>query len=182
MWKTVLAGTTLVAIAGATFAYADQGPRGDHARGWHHAHHWRPSAADITAFADARIAALKAGLEMTPEQEKNWPAVESALRDIAKQRADRVAAREKVQKPADPIARLGQRGAAMESRGAALKKLAEAAGPLYQSLTDAQKHRFIVLARVTGRHFGLGYGHHGWRGHDGWRHGPRGPNPGLGPQ
>jgi zinc resistance-associated protein len=182
MWKTVLAGTTLVAITGATFAYADQGPRGDHAGGWHHGHHWRMSTADITAFADARIAALKAGLELTPEQEKNWPALESAMRDMAKQRADRVAARQKAEKPADPIARLSQRAEAMESRGAALKKLAEAAAPLYQSLNDAQKHRFMVLARLSGRHFGHGYGHHGWRDHDSWRHGPRAPKPGPGPQ
>ena len=32
MWKTVLAGTTALAIAGGTFAYAQQGPgpRGPH--------------------------------------------------------------------------------------------------------------------------------------------------------
>ena len=37
---------------------------------------WRPSAEDISAFADARIAALKAGLRLTPDQDKNWPAFE----------------------------------------------------------------------------------------------------------
>ena len=172
MWKTVLAGTTALAIAGATFAYADQGPgKAERMQGW------RPNAADITAFADARIAALHAGLELNADQEKNWPAVESALRDMAKQRADRFAARQDAAKPADPIARMNRRAEAMESRGAALKKLATAAGPLYQSLNDAQKHRFVVLARLAGRHGRHGWhGHHGWRGHDGWRHhGPRGP-------
>src|SRR5439155_23574335 len=39
---------------------------------------WRPSAEDVAAFTDARIAGLKAGLKLTPEQEKNWPAVEAA--------------------------------------------------------------------------------------------------------
>lgn len=175
MWKTVLAGTTALAIAGASFAYADQGPgKAEHMQ------HWRPSAADITAFADARIAALHAGLELNADQEKNWPAVQNALRDMAKQRADMFAARQKAQKPTDPIARLNLRADAMESRGAALKKLAAAAGPLYQSLTDAQKHRFMVLARLAGPRFGHArWHHHGWRGHDGWRHGPRGPQ---GPQ
>jgi zinc resistance-associated protein len=184
MWKTVLAGTTALAIAGATFAYADQGP-GKAER----AQRWRPNAADITAFADARIAALKAGLELNAEQQKNWPAVESALRDMAKQRADRFAARQNAQTPADPIARLNRRAEAMEQRGAALKKLATAAGPLYQSLNDAQKHRFVVLARLAGSRFGHWHGRHewrdhdGWRGHDGWRHhGPRGPERGPGPQ
>ena len=49
----------------------------------------RMSTEDVTAFTDARVAALKAGLKLTAEQEKNWPAVEAAIRDIAKQRADR---------------------------------------------------------------------------------------------
>ena len=179
MWKTVLAGTTALAIAGATFAYADQG-----AGKAEHAQRWRPNAADITAFTDARIAALHAGLELNADQQKNWPAVESALRDMAKQRAERFAARQSAQKPADPIARLNRRAEAMESRGAALKKLAAAAGPLYQSLDEAQKHRFVVLARLTGRQSHHGWhGHHGWRGHDGWRHhGPRGQERGPGPQ
>ena len=59
MWKTVLAGTTALAIAGATLAYAQPGPAG-HERG----QRWRPNAADIAAFADARIAALHAGLQL----------------------------------------------------------------------------------------------------------------------
>jgi zinc resistance-associated protein len=174
MWKTVLAGTTALAIAGATFAYADQGgARADHAQ------RWRPNAADITAFADARIAALHAGLELNADQEKNWPAVASAMRDMAKQRADHFAARQNAQTPADPIARLTRRAEAMESRGTALKKLAAAAGPLYQSLNEAQKHRFMVLAQLAGRHGHRWHGHHGWRGHDGWRHhGPRGQDGG----
>jgi zinc resistance-associated protein len=29
---------------------------------------WQPSAEDMKAFTDARIAALKAGLELTPER------------------------------------------------------------------------------------------------------------------
>ena len=39
----------------------------------------------------ARIAALKAGLKLTPAQEKNWPALETALREQAKARAARIA-------------------------------------------------------------------------------------------
>jgi len=177
MWKTVLAGTTVLAIAGASFAYADRGPgRHDHAQ------HWRMSAADITAFADARIAALRAGLQLNADQEKNWPAMESAMRDLAKQRSERFEARKNAQAPADPVERLSRRANAIEQRGAALKKLAAAAGPLYQSLDDAQKHRFTVLARLGGQRFGHWRARNDWRGHDGWRHhdrhGPeRGPQP-----
>jgi hypothetical protein len=47
----------------------------------------------MSAFADARIAAIKAGLKLTPDQEKNWSAFESGYRNLAKLRADRMAAR-----------------------------------------------------------------------------------------
>src|SRR6185312_1512029 len=182
MWKTILAGTTALAIAGGTLAYAqapDHGPRGPH---------WRPSAADIGAFADARVAALHAGLKLTPDQEKNWPAVETALRDLAKVRSDRLAARASADKPKDPVERMKARAEAMESRGAAMKKLADAAGPLYASLDDAQKHRFIVLARLE-HPFARGWrhGHHGARGegmrmHRGFGPGPMGPDTAPRPQ
>ena len=64
---------------------------------------WRPGAADIAAFGDARIAALHAGLKLTAEQEKLWPPVEAALRDLAKQRSERFAARANAEGPKDPI-------------------------------------------------------------------------------
>ena len=44
----------------------------------------------MRAFAEARLGALKAGLMLTPEQERNWPAFEQAAREFAKQRLDRV--------------------------------------------------------------------------------------------
>lgn len=179
MWKTVLAGTTALAIAGTTLAYAKPGEaRGDRAHGW------RPSAADITAFGDARVAALKAGLELTADQEKLWPPVESAMRDLTKQRAERFAARDHAEVPTNPVERLGRRAAAMETRGAALKKLADAAGPLYTSLSDAQKKRFMVLARLGGPRDGHGQqawrGRHEGRGHGAWQHhrDRQGPRPG----
>jgi zinc resistance-associated protein len=181
MWKTVLAGTTVLAIAGASFALADQGPgRPDHARHWQH--HRQMSAADITAFSDARIAALHAGLELTADQEKSWPTVESALHALAKQRIDRMEARKTAQPATDPVARLNRRAEALQERGAALKKLADAAGPLYQSLDQAQKHRFDVLARLDRMRIGHGRMRHEWRGHHGWRHdGMRGPGQGAQP-
>lgn len=170
MLKTVLAGATALAIAGSAFAYAQPGPQG-HERG----QRWRPNAEDVAAFGAARIAALRAGLKLTAEQEKNWPAVEAALQDLAKQRAERVAARAGADKPNDPMERLSTHAAAMESRGAALKKFAGAAAPLYQSLDDGQKRRFMVLARMGGRHGGHWRGQ---RGHEGGRHHERGSEPG----
>ena len=41
------------------------------------------------------------------------------------------------------------RGAAMADIGAALKKFADAADPLYKSLDDKQKRRFAALSRAV---------------------------------
>ena len=167
MWKTVLAGTTAIAIVGGTLAYAQQG-----SGGFERVQGWRPSAEDVAAFGDARIAALHAGLKLTAEQEKHWPAVESALRELSKQRSERVAAHASADRPKDPIERLNLRAEVMGQRAAVLKKLADASGPLYKSLDDSQKHRFVMLARLGAQQSG------GWRGHrgsGGWQHhGPRG--------
>jgi hypothetical protein len=169
MWKVVLAGTTALAIAGSSLVYAQQRPEPP-APPAPHAQRWHPSAEDMSAFSDARIAALKAGLKLTAEQEKNWPALESAMRDAAKQRSERMTARASADRPKDPIERLSSRAERMSESGAALKKLADAAGPLYKSLDDAQKKRFMVLAHLEGKR------HDGWRGHH-RGHGPKHPGP-----
>ncbi|MGP0090442.1 MAG: Spy/CpxP family protein refolding chaperone [Xanthobacteraceae bacterium] len=150
MWKRALAGTAALAIVGCSFVYAQQsnGPAGSDVQ-----RHWRPSAQDMAAFTDARVAAMKAGLMLTPDQEKNWPAFEQAYRDLAKMRAERRARREQSAgnqrtDDANPIDRLERRADAITARGTAIKHLADAAGPLYQSLDDGQKHRFLLLSRL----------------------------------
>ena len=57
----------------------------------------------------------------------------------------------------------------MTQRAADLKKLADASAPLYASLNDDQKHRFVVLLqamRPHHEHFAAWHGHHG-HGEDG---------------
>jgi zinc resistance-associated protein len=170
MWKAVLAGTTALAIAGTSLVYAQQQGSSEFQR----AQRWRPTAEDITAFGDARIAALHAGLKLTAEQEKNWPPVESALRDLARQRSERFAARASADGPKDPIERLNMRADAMGQRAAALKKLADAAGPLYKSLDESQKRRFVMLARLGARQQAGN-----WRGHRGHMFQHRGGDGGM---
>src|SRR6202161_4954436 len=91
MKKILLAGVAAIAIAGSSLAYA-------HHHEW--LHHARMSPEDRAAFADARIAAVKAGLKLTPDQEKLWPPVEAAARDFAKLRIDRANARMKARQDA----------------------------------------------------------------------------------
>ena len=162
MWKTVLAGAAAIMVVGSTLVFAQQRADTD---GRQHEQHWRPTQADLNAFTDARIAALRVGLELTPDQEKNWPGVEQAIRDMAKARQERAAERRREhqqQHPVDLIQRLRDRADAMTKNAANLKKLADAAQPLYESLTDDQKHRLVFLVhgmRFGHRHFG------GWREH-----------------
>jgi hypothetical protein len=152
MWKAALIATTAVAITGTSLVYAQQqhrpGPRGGAEAGAQ----WRPSPEDAAAFADARIAALKAGLRLTPEQEKNWANFETALRDLAKARHDRRMARPNEQPPSGPVERLHRQADALSNAGAMLKRLATAEEPLYSSFDEGQKRRFHVLSRMLQPH------------------------------
>jgi zinc resistance-associated protein len=182
MLKPVIAATTLLAIAGSGLVYAQQGfgdrglgdrdGHGLYADGQRTEFRRHLSAADVAAFTDARIAAMKAGLELTPDQAENWPAFEQAVRDMAQLRIDRIKAREaqdqqQSQQQMSPFDRMSRRADNMAKTSAALKKVAEAGAPLYQSLDDAQKGRFTMLARILRPHhpgferwrrFGQGYG------------------------
>ena len=145
MWKTLIAGTTILTIAGSTLAFAQQPAPAERP------HHSQLTADDVAAFTDARIAALKTALRLTPEQEKNWPAVEQALRDISKERAARRAARGTAGQPVDATERLRERADALAARAAALRRLADSEKPLYQSLDEAQKRRFAIAMRFAAR-------------------------------
>ena len=153
MLKPVVAAAVL-AIAGSTFVYAQQRsgePEFDGgSRFWQHP---RPGIGDVKAFADARIAALKAGLQLTPDQEKNWAPFEQALRDVVKLRVERIQARESGEQPppANFFDRLQRRADAMAQFGGALKHVAEAGGPLYQSLDDDRSVASRSLRTCCGR-------------------------------
>ena len=157
MRKFWIAGIAALAIAGSTAVYAQ------HQRHWGH---MRASPEDRAAYADARIAAVHAGLKLSADQEKLWPPVETAVRDFAKLRIDRANARMNAkpddaqgqQKPGDPVTRLRERADTMATTAAAMKKIADAADPLYKTLDDGQKRRLAILT-----HMDRGFGGGGWR-------------------
>jgi hypothetical protein len=169
MLKRILVATTALTIAGSGLVLAQQAAPQETQRQQQETRRGM-SPEDRAALTDARIAGLKAGLKLTPEQEKNWPAVETAIRDLAKQRVDERAARgdarasaDNQQSRPDAIERLRRNADTMSTRAAGLKRLADAAQPLYQSLDDGQKRRFTMLLRVGSRP-------------DVGRHGPRRQN------
>jgi hypothetical protein len=150
MWKALVAGTTLLTIAGSTLASAQQPSAAERS------HHGQLTADDIAAFTDARIAAIKAALKLTPAQEKNWPAVEQALRDNSKERITRREARRAAGQRTDATERLRDRADTLTAQATALRRLADAEKPLYQSLDEAQKRRFGMAIRFAAHRHTVG--------------------------
>jgi len=148
MWKPIAAGAAALLVAGSSVVYAQYRPdrpgrEGPQAR--------RPNIEDLRAYGEARLAALKAGLALTAEQERNWPAFEQAAREFAKLRVDRANASVNTPQSGDanPADRMSRRATTMIETGNALKKLGDATGPLYSSLDENQKRRFAVLSRLS---------------------------------
>ncbi len=139
-WKTLFAATIALAVFGPCLAYAQQPP----------ADHKIPAPPrikgspleDRAAVVDARLEAHKAGLKLVPEQEKNLPAYEAALRKLARLRVER----HQEQKPTDPVALLRQRAEDLSNASEALKQLADAEEQLLGSLDDTQKQLLLTYA------------------------------------
>jgi zinc resistance-associated protein len=141
MWKPLAAGMIVLVIVGSTFVYAQQRPGGSF-------EHWRPSAEDVAVFADARIAALKAVLKLTSAQERHWPAVEGAMRELFRNRYERMSALRERTRHDDFLDRLRRRTDVMASTAAGLKKFIDAAEPLSQSLDETQRERVRSMIRT----------------------------------
>src|SRR5262245_1650561 len=148
MLKTVVAATAAVTIASSSMAFAQSEERAAGAR------RWQPTTEDMRAFQAARLAALRAGLTLTPEQEKHWPAFEQAMRELQQLRLNRITAisearREGRPRTADPAERMRLRATRLSESGAVLKRLADATEPLYNSLDEAQKRRDRKSTRLN---------------------------------
>jgi zinc resistance-associated protein len=152
MLKKVVIGTAALMLAASAYAYAQQPTGRDGGR------RFQPRAEDRAAFLDARMAALHAGLKLTPDQEKSWSGFEQAYRALAASRAEAMSSFRDRDRTDDPITRAQRAGDFMTKRGAALKQYADAAAPLYNSLDDAQKQRFEVLSRIGRPRFAF-FGH-----------------------
>jgi len=101
----------------------------------------RPTVASRPGYIlnDAQIAGIKQRLHLTPDQERMWPAVEAALRNMAYKRTQQAAAR----------------GAARNVEAAAVdpeavEGLKSAAVPLIMSFSSEQKDEVRSLVHVMG--------------------------------
>lgn len=90
---------------------------------------------------DAQIASIKHRLNLTPDQEHMWPAVEAALRNIAYAKARE----ERRRGGADAV-----QAAAVDPDSAEVQGLKSAAVPLIMSFSAEQKEEVRNLAHVMG--------------------------------
>jgi hypothetical protein len=150
MSKTIVAGLSALFITASSLAYAQvstgpaQGPGPTQAGPAQE----RLSDAEFKTVTDRRIELIKLALQLKPDQEKSWPAVEEAIRARAmarRQRLVNLVARASGQREFNPVELLRDRADALATRAANLKKLADAWQPLYASLDDNQKARLRLL-------------------------------------
>jgi hypothetical protein len=98
------------------------------------------------AALDAQLKGMKSSLRLTADQEKLWGPFESAVKDGAKARV--VALQKEQGANLSPMDRLNATAERVAQSTASLKTIVEAAEPLYATLDDAQKHKFITLGRM----------------------------------
>ncbi len=117
------------------------------------------TGADLNALTDARVGMIKAALQLTPEQEKYWPALEEAIRGSAKNREARLervaelrdSSPTEVLREQNAVELMQRRAERLTQRGTDLKKVADAWEPLYKTLSQDQKKRMAFATFVTAR-------------------------------
>ena len=146
MNRRFLTPLTIAAISAFALAATAAEPTG--APGMERMQHW---AADRELILDAKLVGMKAELKLKPDQEKLWGPFETAVQDSAK---DRIADMQKMMEMrkqnehASPIEVLDRWSGNLSKAAANMKKVADAAKPLYDSLDDTQKHDFAMLGRM----------------------------------
>ncbi len=148
MKRTLLGMLAAAALSASAAAQSDQQPaqptppaaqpaQPTHAE---QVQHWAEAA------LDSQLKNMKSSLKLTPDQETNWEPFESAVKDGGKARV--LALQKEQSSGLSPMNRNLAKADRLAESQANLQKMVEAAKPLYASLNDAQKHKFITLGRM----------------------------------
>jgi hypothetical protein len=158
MKKFILIGLASAALTGFPLINGSIAQTGDKTPAAQSEQNTGPADNQIANEVDARIAELKAHLNLTVDQEKNWPGLQSALHDYgieqlkhAIESGNRPSRRDRERQDQDhpnDIAVMRTMADSLTDRGASLKKLADAADPLYGSLDDRQKSELFQFLRT----------------------------------
>ncbi|MCB8820592.1 Spy/CpxP family protein refolding chaperone [Microvirga rosea] len=144
MRKGMIGTITALFIVSASLVHAQQTPPG--AGNKPESERLNPS--EFKMLTDIRVGVIRAALQLTPEQEKLWPAVEEAIRARAETRYRRLTSLGEAMgqwRDIDPVQFYRTRAEVLTDRAAGLKKLADAWQPLYQSLSPDQKMRLRLV-------------------------------------
>ena len=107
--------------------------------------------ADRETVLDAKLSGMKAGLGLTADQEKLWAPFEAAVKDAAKSRIDAIGEMMRTRSHGERLSPVDHLEAMADrlSQGATnIKKIADAAKPLYDGLDESQKYKFGMLGRM----------------------------------
>ena len=152
MKRTLLATLAAAVLSASAFAQSDQQPPAQSDQ--------KPAAAQsdqqlthdekvqhwAEAALDTQLKNMKAGLGLTADQQADWASFETAVRDGAKARL--LALQREQSSNLSPMDRNLAKADRIGQSQASLAKIVEAARPLYASLDNAHKQKFISLGRT----------------------------------
>ena len=158
MKKIALAGFVAIMTIGAAFTLQAVAATGDAPPDMHR-------RMEVQALLlDAHLAGMKAALKLTPDQEKAWAPFEAAVRDAAKPHMEGMHTADEAGEHRSPIEHIEAMADRLGKASASLKKVADAAKPLFEALNETQKHDFGPLAHMLVEHGPHMHGmHHGER-------------------
>jgi hypothetical protein len=129
MWRFALCVFTAMTLAGTAYGYGRP----------------CPTEQDIPLLVNARLVALRTVLQLTPEQQALWPAIEAAMQQFAKLRFALIYGTTDVPWHTPAIDVLRERATKMVATADALAKLVDTESALYRTLDDNQKRRFDIM-------------------------------------
>jgi hypothetical protein len=134
--KRILLGTLVAAVLSASAAaQSDQQPT--HAE---QVQHW------AQVGIDTQLKSMKTNLHLSADQDALWGPFEAAVKDGAKAR---VLALQKEQSDSlSPMDRNLAKADRIAQGQATIETMVDAAKPLYASLDEMQKHKFVTLGRM----------------------------------
>lgn len=131
----VAAAAALAAFAAAAVAQTDQQPT-----------HAELQQRWADAAINGQLKSMKASLRLTADQEELWAPFKSAVKDGETARL--LALQKEQSSDLSPMDRLTAKADRLTQSRANLEKIVEAAKPLYASLGEEQKHKFVTLGRL----------------------------------